>query len=111
MIQSHGKGFFNKDIIIGLEGLQLIYCMYQSDEYFIQNIFDSELYELDIILDKFYDIYFNMRPTNIIKTNYLYTKLLEEAQNTLTNFLKRYPPLYKMYIRKNQDNGEEFLEL
>ena len=62
-------------------------------------------------MNTFYEIYYNMRPTNIFKTNYLYSKLLKDAENTLTIFLKRYPPLYNMYIRKNQDNGEEFLEL
>ena len=111
MIQNRGKGFLNKDILISLEGLQLLYCVYQSDEFFIKNIFDSELYELDIILDEFYEIYFNMRPTNVIKTNYLFSKLLKTAENTLTNFLNRYPNIKKVYLKINPESGEEYLEL
>lgn len=51
-----------------------------------------------------------MRPTNIIKTNYLFSKLLKDAENTMTNFLKRHQKLYKQYIKKNPNTGEEYLE-
>ena len=52
-----------------------------------------------------------MRPTNIIKTNYLFSKLLKTAENTLTNFLNRYPNVKKAYLKTNPDSGEEYLEL
>lgn len=93
-----------------MEGIQLLYCIYQSDDYFIKNIFDSELYELDIIFDTFFNIYHNMRPTNIVKTNYLYAKLLKDAENLLTIFLKRHQKIYNQFVKRNPETGEEYLE-
>ena len=105
------KMFFNKDIVLGIESCQLLYCMYQSDEYFMKKSFDTELYELDILIDEFYEIYYEMRTSNMIKTNYLFSRLLKKAENTLSTFLKRFPLLYKMYLKRDPNSGEGYIEL
>jgi len=104
------RGFFNENLSNAIEEFQLLYCVMQSDEYFIKNIWDSELYEIELITEEFFDIFYEMRPTNLIKTNYRYSKLLKTTETTVINFLKRHKELYKKYIKINPNTGDEYLE-
>lgn len=97
-------------IIDDIQTIQIIYTVYKSDEKFLNSVFDSEIYELDIIYDKFFEIILNIRETNILKTSYLLEKLLTTCENNLNIFLKRYPKIKNMFLKSDPNSGFEYLE-
>ena len=104
------EDFLSDNVKEAVQSLEVIYTIYKSDENFINSIFDSELYELDILFDKFYEIILNMRATNILKTTYLLKRLLKKTEDTMTVFLKRYPTIKNKFAKHDPDNGLDFLE-
>ncbi len=104
------EDFLSENVKEDIQSLEVIYTIYKSDEEFINSIFDSELYELDIIFDKFYEIILNMRSTNMLKTTYLLKRLLKKSEDTMATFLKRYPSIKNKFAKHDPNNGLEFLE-
>lgn len=101
----------SEEMIDDINSLQSIYVIYKSNNDICKYLFDSEIYELDIIYDEFYKILLNMRKTNVLKTTYLIKKLKKLAETNFSIFLNRYPKIKNKYSKKDPDSGLEFLEL
>ena len=104
------EDFLSENVKEDIQSLEVIYTIYKSDEDFINSIFDSELYELDMLFDKFYEIILNMRSTNMLKTTYLLKRLLRKCEDVMTVFLKRYPKIKNKFAKHDPENGLDFLE-
>lgn len=101
----------SEEMIDDINSLQSIYVIYKSNNDICKYLFDSEIYELDIIYDEFYKILLNMRKTNVLKTTYLIKKLKKLTETNFSIFLNRYPKIKNKYSKKDPDSGLEFLEL
>jgi len=89
--------------------MQILYCIIFSDEELIKKLPDCEFCIFQFLYIEYFKILENIRPTNPVKTNYLFNKLYQFLMREMTGFLNRHKAIFKKYIRKDPESGENFL--
>ena len=110
-ILNSGNKNSNKEFYSMVKYVHELFTVINSNVKFINGIFDNELFELNSLFFIFFDIYRNIRSTNLIKTAYLFETLHKSIDNSLNTFFNRFPSIKKKYIKYNPDNGDLFFEV
>lgn len=110
-ISSHTFIYAEEDGKIQIEAMRILYCIIFSDEELIKKLPDCEYCTFEFIFERFFKILPNIRSSNTVKTNKLFSELMMFASDEMMAFLNRHKKIAKLYVKINPETGQGYFEL